>query len=215
MKKIQFGLMILGMGLMAGCANKPVMPPLKYNEPINFQVEKNAYLNWEVGKQHSGTIPVNPNQSAGLVGALVMSAVDSIDRNNNPSRYTLSYGKAEQIVFMTSLRDVLAQNHVFKQVELIADSQQIASKDVLINVFFKTARVSSPERGYKITLSVEMGIETGEKIPFKRTYLVQSNAEGFGVGFREQQIDVSERLLKKIIYGIEEWHKLNHRGTKK
>lgn len=46
-------------------------------------------------------------------------------------------------------------------------------------------------------------------------YLVQSNAEGFGVGFREQQIDVSERLLKKIIYGIEEWHKLNHRGTKK
>lgn len=214
MKKIQCGLMILAIGLMAGCANKPLMPPIKYNEPINFQVDKNAYLNWEVGKQRSGTIPVQPNQSGGLVGVLVMSAVDSIDRNHNPSRYTLSYGKAEQVVFMTSLRDVLAENRVFKQIDLISDPQKIASKDVLINVFFKSARVSSPERGYKITLSVEMSIETGERIPFKRTYLVQNNAEGFGVGFREQQIDVSKRLLAKIIDGIEEWHKLNQ-GSKK
>lgn len=211
MKKIQFGLVILGIGLMTGCANKPVMPPLKYDKPINFQVDKNAYLNWEVGKQYSGTVPTNHHQSAGLIGALVVSAVDSVDRSNNPSRYTLSYGKAEQIVFMTSLRDVLAENHVFKKVELIADSQQIASKDVLINVFFKTARVSSPERGNKITLSIEMIIAMGEKAPFKRTYVVQSDAEGFGAGFREQQMDVSHRLLEKIIYGIKEWYK----GSKK
>src|SRR5579864_1448594 len=128
MKKVQFGLMILGIGLMAGCANKPVMPPIKYEKSIDFQVAKNAYLNWEVGKQYSGTVPTHHQQNGGLIGALVVSAIDSVERSNNPSRYTLSYGKAEQIVFMTSLRDVLARNHVFKQVELIADSQKIAPK---------------------------------------------------------------------------------------
>ena len=215
MKKIQSGLMILGIALMAGCANKPVMPPLKYNKPIHFQVNKNAYLNWEVGKERSATTPVELDHSGDLMSVLVSSAVDSIDRHNNPSHYTLSYGKAEQIVFMTSLRDVLVQNQVFKVVEVMADSRPIASQDVLINVFFKTARVASPERNYKITLTVELSIQTAQKPSFKRSYVVQSHVEGLIVRFREQQVDVSERLLEKIISAIEEWHHLNHRGSKK
>lgn len=215
MKKIQFGLILIGMGLLTGCAHNAIMPSIQYNKVINFQVPKNAHLNWEVGKQYSGNIQTNYHQNNGLVGALVCAAVNSVERTNHPSHYTLSYGKAEQAIFMTSLRDVLEQNHVFKKVELIADSRQVPQKDVLVNVFFKTARVSSPENNYKITLSVEMIIETDKKAPFKRTYLVQSDAEGFNTSFGDQQIDASNRLLDKIMNGIEEWYKLNNIRSKK
>lgn len=214
MKKIILCLSILG--LVTGCATKVVMPSLQYEKVIPFQVAKNAYLNWEFGNQYSRMMPTNyGNHNEGLIGALASAAVDSVVRNNNPSRYTLSFGKAEQSVFMTSLRDVLEHNQVFKNIELIADSRQVSSKDVMINVFFKTARVASPERNYKITLSVEMVIETGGKAPFKRSYLVQSDAEGYNTGFRQQQMDVSRRLLDKVICGIEEWHKLNSTRSKK
>lgn len=219
MKKIKFFLVILCIGLITGCANKPVMPPIKYNKPIEFQVKKNAYLNWEVGKQYAGSTASSTyqgsNDTAGAIGALIFTALDSADRANNPSRYTLSYGKAEQTVFMTSLRDVLVENNVFKQVELISDPKQVSPKDVLVNVYFKMARVSLPEKGSTITLSVEMVISHNGKPPFKRTYLVQSNAEKFGDGFREQQIDVSNRLLEKMIAGIQEWHNMNTVRSKK
>lgn len=215
MQKNRFLFVLLGVGLITGCANKPIMPPLQYNKPIEFQVNKNAYLNWEVGKEYAGSIPTSYEQNSGLIGALVVSAIDSADRANNPSRYTLSYGKAEQTVFMTSLRDVLTKNNVFNQVNLISDPTQVSGKNVLLNIFFKTARVASPERGYKITLSVELTITNNGKTPFKRTYVVQSNAENFGDGFREQQIDVSSRLLEKIITGIQEWHNMSNLRSKK
>jgi len=208
MKKIQIFLLIFGFGLMMGCG-KPVMPPLKYDEPIDFEVKKNAYLNWEFGKQYSGKVQSYDNchnNSAGLIGVLLVSAISSIDHANNPSRYTVSYGKAEQAIFMTSLRDILRKNHVFKQVELITDLASLTKKDVLVNVFFKTARVTSLGGGQTITLSVEMIVTTNGKAPFKRTYLVKSDAQGFSPSFQDQQIDVSNRLLGKIIAGLQEWH---------
>lgn len=189
-----------------GCA-KPIMPSLKYNKPIDFHVAKNAYINWEIGKQHTSTIPSSTSyNNAGLIGGLISAAVESVDRDRRPSLYMVSYGKAEQAIFMTSLKDTLSRNNVFKEVELITDPSSVRPQDVLINIYFKMARVGSPEKNYKIVLSVEMSITTAGKAPYKRTYLAESAATGFGKGIIDQKIDASEKLLEKIILGIQEWN---------
>lgn len=205
MKKFKLFTLSLLVLLLTGCAGKPIMPPIKYDKPIDFHVKKNAALRWEVGKQYAGAIRSYDSCDAGLVGGAISAAINSADRANNPSRYTLSYGKAEQAIFMTSFRNVLEQNQVFKTTELITDAKEVSAKDVLITVFFKTSRVSSPEKGNKITLTVDMTIVAQGKPAFKRTYLVQSNAEGYDKGFVDQQYDVSQRLLEKLISGIQEW----------
>lgn len=212
MKKIQFCLILTLMTLLTGCATKAIMPALKYHKPINFHVPKNASLNWKFGGQYSSTLMNHEINS--LVGALAYIALDSAKQSNHPGPNALSYGKAEQAIFMTSLRDILVRNHAFKHVELIADSKHTPLNDVLINVFFKTTRVASSERQYKITLSVEMTITTNVQAPFKRTYLIQSNLERFNKNFMEQQTEASNRLLEKIIQGIEEWHTLNNMRSK-
>jgi len=211
MKKSKTVFIVLLALLCTACA-KPIMPPLKYNKPIEFHVAKNAALNWEVGKQYSSAMPSSTSYNAGLIGGIVGAVIESADRERRPSLYSISYGKAEQSIFMTSLRDTLEQNHVFKAVELITDPRQAPAKDTLINVYFKTARVSSPEKNYKITLSVEMAIAGAGKSPFKRTYLVESDTGGFGKSVMDQKIDVSQKLLEKMISGIEEWHKQSSKG---
>lgn len=206
MKKRIYGGLLATMAilLLTACA-KPIMQPLRYNKPIDFHIKKNAALLWEFGRQYSGTIPSNNSYNDnGLIGAVVSSAIDSVDRTNNPSRYMLTYGKAEQAIFMTSFRDVLRQNDVFKDVELVSDAKSVSPSDVMIDVFFKTARVSSAMRDFRITLTVDLTITTQGKPPFKRTYLVQSSPDG--TSFVDQQHLVSTRLLEKLIGGLEEWH---------
>lgn len=208
LKKTRLSLAILLLGMMTACA-KPIMPALKYDQPIAIQLDKNAYLNWTCGKEYASAIPVQYDTNNGLVGLLVSSAVDSVGRSNNPSRYTMSYGKAEQAIFMTSLRDVLEQNQVFKELSLGGGSKSLVTKDVLIDVFFKSARVASPERGYNITLNVDLTIRSSGRAPFKRTYVVQSGTgDGFGASFCSQQTEVSTRLLHSVVGGIEEWYNL-------
>jgi hypothetical protein len=193
--------------LFLSACGQPIMPPVTYDKPIDFQVKKNAVLRWEFGKQYDGTVPNYSQPNGGLIGAAVAASIRSDNEANNASGYTLSYGKAEQAIFMTSFRDVLRQNQVFKEVELVGETAAVSNKDVLIDVFFKTARVSSVEKNYRITLTVTMTINSQGKLPFNRTYLVQSNAQGYGISFIEQQEDVSKRLLEKLILGIEEWHR--------
>ncbi len=206
LKKIAAGTTVLLLALLMGCA-KPIMPPLEYNQPIDIQVNKNACLNWNCGKEYASAVPTQYNTNSGVVGLLVSSAVDSVGRANNPSRYTMSYGKAEQVIFMTSLRDVLEKNQVFNQVCLGGDSVSSGANAVLIEVFFKSARVASPERGYNITLTVDLNIQANGRAPFKRTYVVQSGiGSGLGSTFCAQQTEVSTRLLKAIIKGIEDWY---------
>lgn len=198
--------------MLAGCG-KPNMLPIQYSKPINFHVKRCAILQWEYGKQYDSEIPYNSypgNGQAGIVGNLVAGVAyatsASIARKNNPSDYCVSYGKADQAIFMTSLRDTLCQQAVFNEVTLTNDKINLRPKDVLINVFFKTARVSTPETGYRITLTVELNIKSQGKAPFVRTYLVQSCTGGFD--FNDQRHNVSMILLEKIIGGIEEWSKL-------
>lgn len=188
---------------------KPIVPPAQYNKPIPFHVNKSAELQWNYGKQCDSTLSTHADHSHGLIELAISSAVDSVQRKNNPSWYTLSYGKAEQAIFMTSLRDALIKNQVFNDVELVGETAEIKGNDVLINVLFQTARVASPERNYRITLTVVLNIRSKGTAPFQRSYLVQSDSKKFR--FQDQQLDVSEKLLDKLICAIEEWYKLSLR----
>lgn len=183
--------------LLAGCA-KPISP-IEYTQPIDFQVDRNAVLYWEIGKQSTSTVASTNNES------LAGNIIESIDRQNNPSRYTLSYGKAEQAIFMTSFRNILDRQRVFKNVELVTDLKKSNSRDVLITIYFRSTRVSSPERGYQISLSVDMSITGAGKPTFFRTYFVKSEENSFG-SFQEQQSRVSTKLVENLIAGLKQWN---------
>lgn len=184
--------------LLGGCA-KPIMPAIEYNKPIDLQVNRHAALYWEEGKQSSSTVAATNNNS------LVGSIAESIDRQNNPSRYQLSYGKAEQAIFITSFRNILNKQQVFKEVELVTDPSTANPKDVLVTLYFRSTRVSSPERGYQISLSVDMTVKALGKPTFMRTYFVKSD-DNCGGSFQEQQNKVSIKLVENLIAGLKQWH---------
>ena len=211
-KKAQPVLLMFIVLFLSACGKKPIMSALVYNKPVDCHIQKNAFLRWEVGKEHaSSLLSHNYNQPAGILGTIVVATVDSMQRSYQPSRYVLNYGKAEQAIFMTSFRDVLQKEAVFKKVELINDFPQKSSNDVLVNIYFKKTRVASPERNFKITLSVDMSITSAGRAPWKRTYVVESDLSA-GTSFVDQQTSVSSKLLDTIITAIPVWHKESMKG---
>src|SRR5579862_1820954 len=161
--------------LLSACVNtqsKYIMPPLKYNGPVSIHVPKTAYLYWQHGLEQNGEIPSFNNND------IIVSLIDAQDRKNNPSKYHLSYGKAQQASFITSFRDVLMEHHMFNDVEIITNPNQVKASGVLIDLKFKSTRVSGFERNYKITLTVEMKIKSG-KSTFTRTYMTESDEGTF------------------------------------
>jgi len=202
---------------LVGCApTKKVMPPLQYHDAIDMSIPKKAHVYWMPGKQASheisSTAGVSSGNSgiAGMIGALVFTSIENQHRKNNPSQYVLEYGKADETVFLTSLRDVLEQQNVFKSVDLTTDISKVGSNDVLIKVYFKTTRVTC-SRGYLIKLSVNLSIKTGHEVPYERTYLVQNDNSLDGAftskNFLEKKTEVSQELLTLVINGIKQWHR--------
>jgi hypothetical protein len=164
-------------------------------------VNKQAYVFWQRGKELAGGIQTyQPNIIGGMIEAQ--------DRRTHPSRYQLAYGKAEQVSFITSFKDILNNNNVFKDVEIITNPSEAKANTVLVEVKFKSTRVSGFERNYKIILTVEMIIKSG-KSNFVRTYMTESDEGGFfdGKNFNEQLVDVSEKMIAQLMRGINQWSK--------
>jgi hypothetical protein len=211
---------ILALTTLAGCtpSAEQVMAPLQYTQQINCHVKKNASLNWEAGEVYSSMVPpttVSFGGTAGVVPTLIAASIISEERHRNPGSYTFTYDKAQQAVFMTSLKNVLQQNEVFNNVALITDPQDSPAKDVLITINFRTTKIAGNLDNYKITLDVDMFIKENRQPPFKRTYFVMSDPGGVfsRKDFREQQTDVSSQLLGKIIAGITQWQKQRYSNT--
>lgn len=208
MKKVS--LILIGLILflvIAGCTPvaQQVMPPVEYKKAIDLHVKKNAYLNWEYGKEYAGKSmmfgPADP------VGALLVTAIDNEAQRRNPDHYKFTYGKAQQAVFMTSLRDVLVEQNVFKNVSLTTASRKLNPNDVIITVKFRETRVANQNEFFDMTLNVDLFIKTINEPVFKRTYVIKSSPSGlFGRGFKDQQTDVSQQLLDRIISGLSQWH---------
>jgi hypothetical protein len=132
-----------------------------------------------------------------ILGDLVVDAVVA----PKPEKYT--YGKAQQSIFMTSLKNVLTQQQVFNRTEITTDAEHISPKDILITIFFKTTRIEDRALGGKITLDVDVIITADGKSTFKRSYVVESTPDQ---SFATQQSDVSKKLLRNVISALEQWH---------
>lgn len=217
MKNTILGLLAL---LLAGCVTPPaeqLMPPLKYKQPINFHIPKQAYLYWKAGTQYSAVEPASIPTSSGLLENIVAAAITNEQRRSNPGAYTYAYGKAAQAVFMTSLKDILAAKNVFDRVELVAEPRSLKSNEASITVDFKSTRVSGDEH-YKIILDVNVVIASPGKTSLNRNYLLESDPKEkifTARSFKEQQQDVSKQLLYKVISAIGEWQQTAKPGTVK
>lgn len=201
MKKFYI-LWILTILCLAGCAQQQlIMPAIKYNKPIDVQIKNKAYLYWVEGKHHSAILlnHINDDLAPALSAYLTMKAQEPTI-NIYPA-----YGKAEQVIFITSLRDILETNQVFSAVEIITNPKKIESSYPLININFKTTKHSLD----KITITFELNI-IHAKSHFNRSYLVESAPNNPSIIL--QQTSVSERIIEKIILAITEWQALNKQG---
>ena len=197
--------------ILVGCApSKVVIPPLQHNESIDIHVPKTAHVHWVPGKRVASEKPTyrssSSNGLAGFAVDLIWGVADQQNRKNKPSEYSNEYGKADEVVFVTSLRDVLDQQNVFKKVKLTTDLSEVRPQDVLIKIYFKTARVVDISCN---KLTVSLSIKAGNRALYERTYFVQNDPYGKSKAktFVEKKTEVSKKLLALVVNGIKQWHK--------
>jgi uncharacterized lipoprotein YajG len=184
-----------------------VMSPLQYKKPVAFKVDKNADLSWQSGKENTSMQAINVSGNTGLLGAVVTSSIGEAERQHNPARYTMRYGAAQEVVFMTSLKNILEKNLVFRRTEITTEPQKVNPQDVLIDINFKNSSVKGFDTNYQIALDVDMTITTKGKPAFARNYKVESSATGFFSfnSFKDHQAQVSQKLLDAVMADIEKW----------
>lgn len=202
MKNIGYAILFsLGILFFIGCTapSHRLMPAVQYHDSIPFHVPKKAYLYWDNGSQYAHEIEPTVLSGADLLTTSIALMIAQQNKKNHPSEYSYQYGDAQQVIFITSLKDILIDNRVFNQVEIITNLNQVKPEDVLIKINFDLTRVN---QDIKIILDVKMVIEN-EGHQFKRSYFIQ-NDEGTH-SFRDRQINVSDKLVRKIIHGIQEW----------
>jgi hypothetical protein len=180
-----------------------VMPSVPYTGSVKTHTNKVAYLNWQIGRQQTESDPTFISPQEGILGAIIISSIDSAERKRNPGQYNYSFSKAQQAVFMTSLRDALVSHKVFKQVHLITQPSITNKNDVLITVYFKSTHARASSDNYIVSLDTVLNVKVKNKPMFERTYFVQSDPDTTqDKSFRGQQLDASKKLLNQIIDGI-------------
>lgn len=205
-------LMILAVTfLLNGCATTPdaerVMPAVKYQKDVGFQSSKTALLLWQSGKQfssvaHDDTAPNDP------LAAVISAGIDTYLRKTRPGQFTYGYGSPQQAVFMTSLRDILQQQHTFKKVDFIAKKSPLKPGQVLVTLDFQRTKVD--DHTSKISLKTQMTIDDSHGHTFKQNYFVYSRQPDSvfkNKNFVEQQTDVSQQLMDHVVHGLKQWHK--------
>lgn len=124
--------------ILSGCApKKNVIPKLRYQEDIGITVPKKACIYWVPGRRvgsekasptYSASYSSGSSGAAGAVGSVAVTLLANMmqaqHKKNNPSQYTYEYGKADEVVFITSLKDILLEQNTFKDVELITNPKQ-------------------------------------------------------------------------------------------
>ena len=114
-----------------------------------------------------------------------------------------SYNKAQQAVFMTSLKNELTQQQTFKNIDLVPSAPKAAAMPI-ITIYFKSTYVSDRTEGNRVTLDTVLRIESPNQPVFTKTYLVTSDTSG---SFKTKMQTVSTSLLDKVLKGIDDWSK--------
>ncbi len=204
MRILLFCFLLLGLTACTNSSPEDVMPSVPYTgKTINTHSNNTAQLYWQVGKQAVETDPTVIVNSSGLIGALVVTSIDAMDRQHNPGKYNFSFGKAQQAIFMTSLRDALVAEKVFKETQLVTAPSTLTAQQTRITIYFKSTRAEPASGAYQVTLDVELRVQTPNKPTFQRTYFVQSDPDTTkDTSYKGQQLDASKKLMKQLMQGI-------------
>lgn len=156
-----------------------LMPELHPTQTVQTHMATLATLVWQMGAIDAGI-----NSGVAFYGA--------------DSR---SYGKAQQVVFMTFLQQALKEQQAFRDVTLVTEVPKDITQPV-ITVYFKSTRVADNTEGNQITLNAVLRIAAPHQPNFTRTYLVSGTPN---ISFVKQEEAVSTVLLDKILQGIDDW----------
>lgn len=201
---------------LTGCSTTAayqLMGPVKTKKPITFHSDQTAILYWDYGKI-TGTFAQNSKAEAfGVVGMVVDAAIQSDLEKSQTNEYFLKYGKAEQVIFMTSLRDILQNTGAFKSVSINVAPKALVNGQVLISIDFKNSTVLSADEGYPITLNVALNIYGANGKEFTKNFTIKREASFFGgmfSEFKDAQTDVSQQLMSDVIDAINTWYAKSH-----
>jgi hypothetical protein len=171
-------------------------------EQVDFHVNKKASLIWQQGEVIAADGGhVNPNSGGDIIADFAMMAFDAVQVANDPLRFKYAYGKPQQVVVMTSLRENLERAKVFTDLNMVADESEVGTGRVKIIVAFIKTRVGCELDSFPIYLTVKLTIKDGKRI-FVRKFFVYSTEQH---SFKEQQANVSQQLMDGMVKAIKEW----------
>lgn len=195
---------------LTGCASTPpaevMLSPVQYNQPIHVSSNKNAVLHWRYGEAFSKNSDEAVRQHESLMVGMIQSMVDA----SNPGRVRLQFGKARQAVFMTSLRDILNNNHVFKNTTLGSDSKKPSTNQVSITITFKETHIGTRFDGWPITLDANVLITDANGHRQSHNVLAQSQGSDDTrhdtAVFSHQQRGAAHSLMTQVIKQISQFN---------
>lgn len=185
--------------LLAGCSTA-IMKPVTYQKPVDVQTHQDALLYWD-----QGTVIAKEAQAT--------SAGMAIDVALAPNAFKMQYGPAQQVIFMTSLRNQLQQHGIFNVVTLETLPKTPNKNQVLIDVWFKKTEVlSTSQTGTPIALDVMLYIKAYNKPLYTQEYTLKIDNtfwQSMSYSFEDETDAISQKLMDSLMQGIVEWYHKN------
>lgn len=189
LKKFKIMSLVFLFGLLiSGCfsiVEQPI-PPIKLNSnAIKFHSNNTADLVWKTGT----VIPSHGGYSV------------KVD--------IYQYGKKSQNSFMQSLQNNLIQAKAYQSVKLSTTTPKLKNKHTIIMINFLKTSVGQTMDCFPIHLTVRVSIQDS-KGAFVRQIFVYSKSAGIfsHKSFQAQQIEVSQKLMRKVIHIINQQERL-------
>lgn len=190
---------------LASCGTAPtsqLMPPVTTSQPLTLKTNKTAILYWDYGKIISAEVDQQNLFDVMPVGMLIHAADQAHEEQYDQNDLIINYGKAEQVVFMTSLRDILVQSGAFKKVILSAESKPLAANQWLISLNFKKSIVLKGNDGYPIELDVVMTVSDAKGQLAAKEFIIKPKNTLFSDmfdNFKDAQVYASSQLMNEVV----------------
>ena len=204
MKKIL--LVLLCAASLAACTppTEQLMSPVQLKQPITFSSKKDALIYWDYGKITSAEVQADTNDlSPG--GMLISAIIQSNKEQHDQDDILIRYGKAQQVIFLTSLRDILQKRGIFSDAKIIVKPQKPKANQVIIGLNFIDSKVLEAKNGYPIHLVVQLTIQDNKGMLYNKTFTIQPDKSIWSKmfnDFEDSQEYTSDQLMKHIVTAL-------------
>jgi hypothetical protein len=209
---------------LIGCTpdTQKIMTSVPYTTPATIaHISAPATINWQSGQVQTGEKQTSFLGSGGIAGL----AINAVAKDLRPSWYEYSYGPAQQVIFVTSLRDALQNNQVFSQInfnETLANTPQSTSQfhrqnpdNVLIQLKFMDTAATVLNGKTQLFADVDLTL-SGAHRPTTLTHLSaqtpQDKSWVFHQTFLAQEKELSTQLMTQAMTAIQSWINLPAKG---